>query len=80
MTANDREKPTRPPSGGNCAANLLSHEQPRALWARSGVQGTGTVRGLPNNGQRPRKTYQTGEPRGLSPSGGNCAANLLSHE
>ena len=27
------------PSGGNCAANLLSHEQPRALRVRRGVQG-----------------------------------------
>ena len=39
-----------------------------------------TVRGLPNDGQQSRKAHQTGEPRGLSPSGGNCAANLLSHE
>ena len=42
------------PSGGKFAAKSLSHGQPRALWARCGVQGVTPCR----------------EPRGLSPSGG----------
>ena len=52
------------PSGGKTPANLLSLEYPRALWARSGVQGVTPCR----------------EPRGPSPSGGNSAAKLLSIE
>ena len=69
--------------GGKTPANLLSLEYPRALWARCGVQGVTPCcepEGLsPDGGLRTptnRKPHQTGEPRGLLPSGGNSAAKL----
>ena len=34
-----REPEGLPPDGGKTPANRLSLERPRALWARSGVQG-----------------------------------------
>ena len=75
------------PSGSNSAAKLLPLEYPRALWARCGVQGVTPCRepeGLsPDGGLRTptnRKPHQTGEPRGLLPSGGNSAAKPFSLE
>ena len=42
------------PSGGNSAANPLSHEQPRALWARCGVKG-GERKRVPSGHNRRRR-------------------------
>ena len=68
--------------GGNIAAKLFSHEYPRARRARCGVKGHCPLRkprDLPSSGglYQPagRKSHQTREPRGLSPSGGKTPAN-----
>ena len=75
------------PSGGNSAAKPFSLEYPRAPRARCGVQGVTPCREpegpSPDGGlYRPpdRKLHQTGEPRDLSPSGGNSAAKPFSLE
>ena len=75
------------PSGGNSAAKPLSLEYPRAPRARYGVQGDTPCREprgpSPDGGLRTptnRKSHQTSEPGGLSPSGGNSAAKPFSLE
>ena len=39
LSTQTREPEGLPPDGGKTPANRLSLERPRALWARSGVQG-----------------------------------------
>ena len=65
------------PSGGNSAANLLSLKCPARIARSPGCR----TLSLPSGRLfRPAlmKPCQTREPRGLLPSGGNSAANLLS--